>query len=94
MLEKIDVATGVSWVGIPEADLYLLCGCPADAVKHLMRRGLILTKHRDGVSFETGPNAILLSDLPVQHGSFANLSEFPVLQMFYRQGMLVPGHRN
>ncbi|MEI6877078.1 MAG: MBL fold metallo-hydrolase, partial [Spirochaetota bacterium] len=44
--------------------------------------------------WETGPNAILLSELPVQNGRFCNLIEFPVLQMLYRQGMLVPGHPN
>ncbi len=94
MIEKTDVATGIKWVSIPEADLHVLCGCPEDAVKHLMRRGLIVTRERDGVSYETGPNALLLSDMPVQSGSFANLSEFPVLQMFYRQGMLIPNHPN
>jgi len=94
MIEKTDVATGITYVSVPEVGLYVLCGCPEDAVKHLMRRGIIVTKERDGVSFETGPNAILLSDMPVQSGSFANLSEFPVLQMFYRQGMLVPNHPN
>jgi hemerythrin len=47
---------------------------------------------RDGFSFETGPNAILLSDTPIQKGSFANLAEFPLLQMFYKQGTLIPGH--
>jgi len=61
-------------------------------VKHLMKHGLIAATARDGVSFETGPNAILLSDVMVQNGSFANLGEFPVLQMLYRQGMLLPGH--
>lgn len=94
MIEKTDVASGITWVAVPEVDLYVLCGCPEDAVKHLMRRGLIVTKELRGVSYETGPNAILLSDMPVQSGSFANLSEFPVLQMFYRQGMLIPNHPN
>ena len=46
------------------------------------------------VTNETGPNAILLSDLNVQNGDFANLAEFPVLQMLYRQGMLLPNHPN
>jgi hemerythrin len=86
------VANGIFWVEIPEADLRILCGCPADSVKHLIKRGLISPTSRAGVSFETGPNAILLSDTPIQKGSFANLSEFPLLQMFYRQGMLIPGH--
>ena len=35
---KTEVADGVYYVAIPEADLYILCGCPADSVKHLMRR--------------------------------------------------------
>ena len=30
------------------------------------------------VTSETGPNALLLSDLSVQNGDFANLAEFPV----------------
>ncbi len=94
MIEKTEVAVGITWISVPEVDLHVLCGCPEDAVKHLMRRGLIVPKESDGVSYETGPNAILLSDLPVQSGSFANLSEFPVLQMFYRQGMIIPDHPN
>ncbi len=91
-IRKIEVTTGVWWVEIPAADVRVLCGCPADAVKHLMKRGLIAPTEADGVSFETGPNVILLSDVMVQNGTFANLGEFPVLQMFYRQGMIIPGH--
>ncbi len=93
-MEKIKVANGIYWVEIPEADLSVLCGCPADAVKHLMKRGLILPKTKDGVTFESGPNAILLSDVSIQNGSFSNLAEFPVLQMLYRQGMIIPDHPN
>jgi len=37
-MELIKVTDGVYWVSIPEADLRILCGCPADSVKHLMRR--------------------------------------------------------
>lgn len=91
-IRKISVAAGIHWVEIPEAGLYLLCGCPADAVKHLMKTGLIKTEDHDGVACETGPNAILLSDTFLQGERFANLAEFPVLQMLYRQGMLLPGH--
>jgi len=97
MVKKIkymEVIKGVYWVAIPDAELYLLCGCPEDATKHLMRLRLIVPTEKDGVAFETGPNAILLSDVALQNGRFCNLSEFPVLQMFYRQGMLVPGHPN
>jgi hemerythrin len=93
-MEKLRIANGIWWVEIPEADLRILCGCPADAVKHLMKRGLIQERQRGGVTFETGPNAILLSDTSSQKGSFANLSEFPVLQMLYRQGMMIPNHPN
>jgi hemerythrin len=35
------IATGVFWVEVPEAELYVLCGCPADSVKHLMKAGKI-----------------------------------------------------
>ena len=45
----------------------------ADVVKHLMRRGLILPKQKGDVSFESGPNAILLSEVPVQYGQLSNL---------------------
>ena len=93
-IEKIQVAEGVSLIEIPEAQLSVLCGCPADSVKHLMKRGLIVTKEQNGISFETGPNAVLLSDVLLQSGSFANLAEFPVLQMLYNQGMMLPNHPN
>ncbi|MCG8617645.1 MAG: cyclic nucleotide-binding domain-containing protein [Desulfobacterales bacterium] len=93
-MKKINVSCGITWVEIPEADFYLLCGCPADSVKHLMKKGLIVPTEKNGVPCETGPNAILLSDLSIQKGNFANLSEFPILQMLYRQGMILPGHPN
>ncbi len=91
-IRKIQVTPGVFWVEVPEADIYIMCGSPPDAIKHLMRRGLIVEEEVDGVVFENGPNAVLLSDVMLQGGSFSNLSEFPVLQMFYRQGMILPGH--
>jgi hemerythrin len=93
-IECIEVVPGIAWVEAPAADLRVLCGCPADAVKHLMRRGLIRPITVKGVRCETGPNAILLSDVMVQNGAFCNLAEFPVLQMLYRQGMILPGHPN
>jgi len=93
-IEKIKIISGVYWVGIPEANLYILCACPADSVKHMMRTGLIKTIEREGIFFESGPNAILLSDVLVQNGHFSNLAEFPVLQMLYRQGMILPNHPN
>jgi hemerythrin len=90
----VEVEPGIIWLAVPEADLRILCGCPADSVKHLMRRGLIRPINVGGVMCETGPNAILLSDVMVQNGDVCNLAEFPVLQMFYRQGLLLPGHPN
>ena len=93
-IKKVTVSNGVYWVGIPGADLYILCGCPADSVKHLMKTGIIRTVEKDGVVFEIGPNAILLSEVSIQNGDFCNLGEFPVLQMLYRQGMLLPNHPN
>ncbi|CCG41224.1 bacteriohemerythrin [Magnetospirillum molischianum] len=92
LLRKVEVTTGVWLVEVPKAGLCVLCGCPADVVKHLMKRGLIVSTEMNGVPFETGPNAILLSDAMVQNGSFSNLAEFPVLQMLYRQGMILPDH--
>ncbi|MDR1625696.1 MAG: cyclic nucleotide-binding domain-containing protein [Spirochaetia bacterium] len=93
-MEKIKIATGLYYMDIPEIDMRILCGCPADSVKHLKKKGLILTKEKAGVSYETGPNAILLSDLTIQNGGFSNLAEFPVLHMFYKQGVIIPGHPN
>lgn len=97
MQKKIEIAkvsTGIYWVSVPEANLKLLCGCPADTVKHLKKRGLIDTTEKDGVKFETGPSAILLSDILIQNGALSNLAEFPLLQMLYSQGMLIPKHPN
>ncbi|MSQ70435.1 MAG: response regulator [Betaproteobacteria bacterium] len=93
-LRTTRVTSGVYWVQVPEAGIFILCGSPADVVKHLMLRGLISDDTKEGVACETGPNVILLSDVLVQNGRFANLAEFPVLQMLYRQGLILPGHPN
>ncbi|MBF0182285.1 MAG: cyclic nucleotide-binding domain-containing protein [Magnetococcales bacterium] len=93
-IRKVQVATGIFLVEIPAADLTVLCACPADTVKHLIKRGLIIGTERNGVPCETGPNAILLSDELLQNGQFSNMAEFPVLQMFYRQGLILPNHPN
>ncbi|GAB4400449.1 MAG: hypothetical protein OHK0053_22070 [Microscillaceae bacterium] len=90
----IKVSTGIFWVSIPAQNLRILCGCPADTVKHLKKRGLIDAVEKDGVRFETGPNAILLADTLIQNGALSNLVEFPILQMLYVQGMLIPNHPN
>ncbi len=91
---KVKVTNSVWFVSVPEARIFILCGCPADSTKHLIKQGLILTKDVNGVIYETGPNVVLLSDVLVQNGTFSNLAEFPVLQMLYRQGMILPNHPN
>ena len=88
------VTSGVYWVEVPEAGLYVVCGCPADTIKHLIKQGLVTPVENGCVRYETGPDAILLSDILIQNGNFANLSEFPVLHMLYRQGMILPEHPN
>jgi|TARA_Y100000031_G_scaffold154366_1_gene201792 hemerythrin len=93
-LHLTKITNGVFWLQIPEADLYILCGSPADVVKHMMRKGFVTETHTGEISFESGPNAILLSDSLLQKGEFCNLAEFPVLQMMYRQGMSIPSHPN
>ena len=30
----------------------------------------------------------------LQNGQFSNMAEFPVLQMLYKQGMIIPNHPN
>lgn len=91
-IRKIPVSAGILWVEVPNADVRILCGCPEDAVKHLLRKGLIIPIEVDGVACETGPNAILLSDHAIQNGRVCSRSEFPVLQMLYNQGLIVPNH--
>ncbi len=93
-MRKIKVTPGVYWIEIPDADIYILCGCPADSVKHLMKKGLISRDENIEVFTESGPNVILLSDISMQKESLCNLAEFPVLQMLYRQGMILPNHSN
>ncbi len=91
---KLSICPGVYMVNVEEVGLRILCGCPMDIVKLLARKGIIREIKKDGVSFETGPNAVLLSDVATQNGQFCNLIEFPVLHMQYKQGMSLPRHPN
>lgn len=93
-IEKILITDGIYLISIPKIDLQILCGSPADIVKHLAQKGFIISIEKNGVAYQTGPNAILLSDINVQNGSISNLCEFPILQMLYKQGMLIPNHPN
>ena len=58
----------------------------------LIKRGFVREWETAKQAFETGPNAILLSDLSIQNGEISNLAEFPILQMLCRQGLMIPGH--
>ncbi|MCK5111771.1 MAG: MBL fold metallo-hydrolase [Arcobacteraceae bacterium] len=93
-IKMLNIMNGVYWVEIPDIDMRILCGTPADSVKHLIKKGLIMNTQKNGISYETGPNAVLLSDKMVQNSLFSNLTEFPVLQMLYKQGMIIPNHPN
>jgi len=42
-IKKIEVSTGVYWVEIAEINFYMLCSSPADSVKYLMKKGLIVS---------------------------------------------------
>jgi len=88
LIEYKKITPGLMWVAIPSRSIFIQCGCPADSVKHLTQNGFI----REFNGVELGPNTILLSDLSIQNGQLSNMAEFSVLQMFYRQGMIVPGH--
>jgi len=94
MIRKTNIINGLCYIEIPEADVYIQCGTPAESVKHLIKNKIICSTTKDGITFETGPNAILLSDTMIQNGEFSNMSEFPVLQMLYGQGMIIPNHPN
>ncbi|MCV6607782.1 MAG: cyclic nucleotide-binding domain-containing protein [Campylobacterales bacterium] len=91
-LVKIEVTDGVYWISVPEKSFKILCSSPADSVKHLIKVGLIHKIRKNGIEYEAGPDAILLSDVMVQNGDFANLAEFPILQMLYKRGMIIPNH--
>ncbi len=91
------VSTGIYYLEIKEKDIRMLCGSPGNAIKHLKKNGFINKVNNEGNhnnSYETGPNAVLLSDIMIQNGDFSNLTEFPILHMLYVQGMLVPDHIN
>jgi len=94
LITKRKVQDGVYWVDIPEADLRILCSCPADCIKHLDIKGFMPMIKKDGHNIMSGPNAILLSDVLVQNGALSNLSEFPLYHMFYFQGMVLEDHPN
>ena len=91
-LEKI--TNGTFWLQIDSVELRMLCGCPADAIKFLIKKGYIQELVENNQKKIIGPNALLLSDKHIQNGRVSNFGEFPILHMFYVQGMLVPSSPN
>ncbi len=94
LIEKQNISTGITWIDIPDASLSICCGCPADTVKHLKKAGVIKKIKTEKGMLETGPNALLLSDALLQNGQVANLTEFPIMQMLYLQGMHSNMHKD
>ena len=91
-IQKHKIIHGCYYVIIEEINLRLLCACPPNIFKFLKKQGFIAALESNGVSYESGPNAILLSDVAIQNNSFSNLIEFPTLQMLYKQGLIIPNH--
>jgi hemerythrin len=94
MIKKTKIINGMYYIEIPEASLYIQCGSPVESAKHLIKRGFIRPITKNGVTYECGPNAILLSDVTLQNGLISNMTEFSVLQMLYNQGLIIPNHPN
>ena len=53
--KKYKIINGVYWIGVPQANVFVLCGCPEEIVKHLMKKGFNKTIQKQGVTYETGP---------------------------------------
>ena len=62
-ISKTKISSGVFWLEVPEAELFVLCGCPADSVKHLMKAGKILDNEIENIS-ESGPVSYTHLTLP------------------------------
>lgn len=91
-MRKHQVTNGVYYLDASEAGFRILCGCPMDSVKSLMRAGLIQIIDDEKWEWHSGPNTILLSDISFQNGELCNLTEFPLMHMLYKQGMAIPEH--
>ncbi|GAB4335761.1 MAG: hypothetical protein OHK0038_13640 [Flammeovirgaceae bacterium] len=93
-IKFINITVGSYWIEIPNEGIKILCGCPANVVKFMRKKKLISLVEKNGVRYETGANVILLPDDVYQNGHFFHLTEFPILQMLYLQGMIIPNHPN
>ncbi|MGL4523990.1 MAG: cyclic nucleotide-binding domain-containing protein [Spirochaetia bacterium] len=91
-MTKHQITHGVYYLDASEAGIRILCGCPMDSVKRLMRAGFIQPIEDDKWEWQSGPNCILLSDISFQNGELCNLTEFPIMHMLYKQGMGIPQH--
>ena len=94
LIEYQKLSAGLFWLEIKEIGLKLMCGCPVDAIKHVAKAGLLEATMENGFFHESGHNAILLSDQFTQKGKLCNLSEFPLLHLLYKQGLIIPPHPN
>lgn len=88
-MKKVDIAAGIYYVEVPEEDLRILCGCPENSIKFVMKKGLI----RKGKEGFIGPNALLLNDIAIEQGRHLNLAEFPFLHYTFFQGTGDPNNR-
>ncbi len=88
------LSPGFYWLELKEPNLRLIAGVPPDAVKILSKNKLIQVYNLNGFQTEFGPNSILLNEDLFVNGILANQSEFPILQMFYNQGMGLTFHPN
>lgn len=84
-IQKFKLSPGSYFVSVPKIDFHLLCGSPSGIIKILKRKGFLSPYLQDGLSFQKGPNAVLLADHDFQNLSFSNAAEFPLLHMFYLQ---------
>ena len=70
LIKKIRITPGISWIEIPDAEVFILCGCPADTVKHLIKNGIIKTVEKDnfGTLIKTPYEATFRDRLILKYG--------------------------
>lgn len=90
-MKKSDITNGLSYIEVPEVGMRILCGCPENSIKFIMQKGLTPAVEINGFRLVSGPNAILLNDIPIFNSHFLNFSEFPVLHHQYFQGAAFNG---
>jgi hypothetical protein len=63
------------------ADLFVLCGCPADSVTHLAKSGLIVDREKNGAMAQTSPT---------RGGDFPTSPSFPCSRCPTPRGGTIP----